>query len=596
MRQVKTLSFFLTGLMLAALPLLAQEPISLNPQGSIESAPLVTLSVDYTRVAGEQVEGVVRARIERGWHINSWKPLDEFAIPTKLELRSTALEVSGIDYPAHKEREFEFAGGNKLAVYDGTIVIPFKARMTALVGSVEAVLHYQACNDRLCLPPREATLVVGFNGVAGPGVPAETSSAGPASENSFTPLSSAPPSSRKPALFSGDIGATMASRGMLVTLLVIFVLGLALNLTPCVYPLIPITLAYFASQTEGKKSRVAGFAALYTLGLAVTYSALGVFSALSGKLFGGWLQHPGVLIFFALLMLVLASSMFGAFEIRVPQFIASRASARSGYAGAITMGLLAGIVAAPCVGPFIISLIAVVSQKGDPLLGFTLFFVLALGLGFPYFLLGLFSTSVPRSGPWMVQIKKAMGFILVALAFYFLRPLVGEEIYRWGIALSLIVGAIFLFVKRDANRAGNTLRIASAILLLLGGVAFAVPRPHGEGMTWEAYDAASLSRASMTGKPVVIDFYADWCIPCKELDEKTFSDPRVVAASQRFVRLKADLTRTGDPETQKLSSEFSIVGVPTIVFLDPQGNEVKSARLSGFENAEKFAKRLESVR
>ncbi|MHB0970879.1 MAG: protein-disulfide reductase DsbD family protein [Thermoanaerobaculia bacterium] len=593
---MKTIVFVLTGLMVAVSPLFAQEPIALGTHGSgIDPAPLVTLSVEYTRVEGEQVEGVVRARIEQGWHVNSWKPLDEFAIPTKLELRSTALEVTSIEYPPHKEQEFEFAGGNKLAVYDGTIAMPFKAHMTALVGSVEAVLHYQACNDRLCLPPRETTLIVGFNGVAGKGVESE---AAPdvAGAESFTPLSSAPPPAGRTSLFSGDIGATMASRGMLVTLLVIFVLGLALNLTPCVYPLIPITLAYFASQTEGKKSRVAGFAALYTLGLAVTYSALGVFSALSGKLFGGWLQHPGVLIFFALLMLVLASSMFGAFDIRVPQFIMNRAGARSGYVGALTMGLLAGIVAAPCVGPFIISLIAVVSQKGDPVLGFTLFFVLALGLGFPYFLLGLFSTSVPRSGPWMVQIKKAMGFILIALAFYFLRPLIGEDAYRWGIALSLLVGALFLFVKRDANRAGNTLRIASAILLLVGGVAFAVPRPHGEGIQWETYDSASLARASAMGKPVVIDFYADWCMPCKELDEKTFADPRTIAESDRFVRLKADLTRTGDPETQRLSKQFSIVGVPTIVFLDPKGNEVKSARLSGFESAEKFVKRLEAVR
>lgn len=580
---------------IAAAPSFAQMPPSITPPG-FEQGPLVTLTMEYTSVSEEHVRGVVRARIEQGWHINSWKPLDEFAIPTKLDLRSTALEVTKIDYPAHKEQEFEFAGGNKLAVYEGTIVIPFEARITALVGSVEAVLHYQACNDRLCLPPRDATLTVGFNGTPGPAIPEQTTSAGGAGAGAnFTPLASAPASAGG-SLFSGDIGATMASRGMVVTLLVIFVLGLALNLTPCVYPLIPITLAFFASQTEGKKSRVAGFAAVYTLGLAVTYSALGVFSALSGKLFGGWLQHPGVLVFFALLMLVLSSSMFGAFDIKVPQFIANRAGGRAGYAGALTMGLLAGIVAAPCVGPFIISLIAVVSQKGDPLLGFTLFFVLALGLGTPYFLLGVFSTSVPRSGPWMVQIKKAMGFILIALAFYFLRPLVGEEVYRWGIVLSLLLGAIFLFVKRDANRAGNIIRFGSAALLLVGGVAFALPRSHGEGIAWEKYDPAALARASTTGQPVVIDFYADWCMPCKELDEKTFTDGAVVKESERFLRLKADLTRTGDPQTVELSKKFGIIGVPTIVFLDPAGNEVRGARLSGFEGPDKFIKRMESVK
>ena len=415
-------------------------------------------------------------------------------------------------------------------------------------------------------------------------------------EEGFMPLSEAPPAGSR-ALFSGDIGSTFESRGLALTLIVVFVLGLALNLTPCVYPLIPLTLAYFSSQTEGKASRRFGLATSYVLGLAAMYSALGVFSALSGQLFGAWLQLPAVLIFFAILMLVLSASMFGAFEIRVPHFISDRAGARSGYAGAAMMGLLAGIVAAPCVGPFIISLIALVGQKGSIGFGFLLFFVLAMGLGFPYLILGVFSSSIrsiPRSGAWMVQIKQALGFVLIAMAFYFLRPLIGDAAYHWGAGLSLLVGAAFLIVRPAPG--ARTIRFVSAALLLAAGLFFLWPRTHAADVQWTKYEAAALADARAAGKPVVIDFYADWCLPCKELDEKTFTDPAVVAESERFVRLKADLTRTGDESVQRLSREYSILGVPTIVFIGSEGDEIDSARLTGFEKADPFLARMKQVR
>jgi thiol:disulfide interchange protein DsbD len=188
-------------------------------------------------------------------------------------------------------------------------------------------------------------------------------------------------------------------------------------------------------------------------------------------MFGAWLQAPAVQVGFAGLMLVLASSMFGAFDITVPQFIANRAMGRAGLAGAMTMGLLVGIVAAPCVGPVVVSLITLVAQLGSPLLGFVMFGALALGLGFPY-LVAL--NALPRPGDWMVQVKKAMGFVLVAMAFYFLRPLLGDDVFRWGVAISLLVGAAFLFLSR--TQGGRVMRLACAILLLVAGAAFAIPR------------------------------------------------------------------------------------------------------------------------
>jgi thiol:disulfide interchange protein DsbD len=369
--------------------------------------------------------------------------------------------------------------------------------------------------------------------------------------------------------------------------------GIALNLTPCVYPLIPITLAYFTSQSEGKRSRRAALSLAYVAGIAVTYSILGVFAALTGGLFGAWLQHPAVLVFFALLMLVLAASMFGAYEIRVPHFITDRSGAKGGVVGALVMGLLVGIVAAPCVGPVVISLIAVVSQSGNVILGFALFFVLALGLGLPY-LIGV--NALPRSGVWMDHVKKAMGFILVAVAFYFLRPLFGDEVYRWGAGISLLVGAIFLFVVGRSVVAGRTVRLACAVLLLVGGAWFLWPRAEHPGVQWTPYQERLVSQASGNSKPVIIDFYADWCLPCKELDEKTFTSAGVIADSERFVRLKADLTSTSDASVTALAAKYRVVGVPTIVFLDAAGREREDLRLTGFENAERFLARMQAVR
>lgn len=560
---------------------------------------LVDLAIEFDGdqyQTGDEVKGTVYAEIAETWHINSATPHDEFAIPTELTIQSPALEVTEIVYPPHVERAFAFADGQMLAVYEGRIAIPFKAvRLTSEDDLVHVALYYQACNDSVCLPPREAVIetTLGKSSSGSTvGAPAGGRST-PAGD--FEPLSAAPESA---GLFGTDIQQTFESRGMLITLLAVFVLGLALNLTPCVYPLIPITIGYFSSQQGGRTSRVL-LSILYVLGIAVTYSALGVTSALTGRIFGAWLQSSAVLIFFAALMIVLSASMFGLYDIRVPQFIMSRSGGKAGYAGALTMGLLAGIIAAPCVGPFVISLIALVSQSGSVAIGFTLFFVLALGLGVPYLILGIFSSAanaMPRSGPWLDQIKKAFGFILVAMAFYFLRPVVGDEIYRWGIALSLLLGAGFLFFGSGTTRTGNVIRVVSGILLLAGGVAFAIPPNRGPHVEWTQYSEARLEQARNAGQPVVIDFYADWCIPCKELDALTFSDEGVIDESERFVRLKADLTRPGEEQTIALTEQYDILGVPTIVFIDSSGNEVKAARLVGFEKAEPFLDRLEQIR
>lgn len=559
-----------------------------DPSGAI-TPPDIRLSGAVQARSGDTAQGVVTVTIPPTWHINSAKPLDDFAIPTVLKIDPASGELTGVQYPPHELKKFEFSGGSPVAVYEGTVRIPFTAKLKPGANEIHASLHYQSCNDHVCMPPKDVDATFSATATGG-GTPAAGSAAG------FTPLAAAPAagSTGVPASSGDRLATTFASSGLPLTLVVLFVLGMALNLTPCVFPMIPITMGFFAMQSDGRRSRRFGLSALYVLGIVIMYSSLGVVASLSGKMFGAWLQQPSVQVGFALLMVVLAASMFGAYDITVPQFIANRAMGRAGMVGAMTMGLLVGIVAAPCVGPVVVSLITLVASIGKPIIGFAMFGALALGLGFPYLVM---LNALPRPGEWMVHVKKAMGFVLVGMAFYFLRPLIGDNWFRYGFAASLLIGAAFLFFMSTKGQQARSLRVACASLLLVGGIAFAVPWDRGGvDVSWQHYEASVLSTASASKQPVVIDFYADWCIPCKELDAKTFRDPSVASELKRFQRVKANLTLPDDPKTKELTKQYRIVGVPTVVFLDSAGQEINSLRLTGFEEPTAFMTRLKQVR
>nr|NIR52687.1 DUF255 domain-containing protein [candidate division KSB1 bacterium] len=340
------------------------------------------------------------------------------------------------------------------------------------------------------------------------------------------------------------IDQLMTGSGLFLTLLFIFLGGLALNLTPCVYPLIPITISYFVGQASNKISKSFFLALVYVLGMATTYSVLGVVAAMTGGLLGASLQKPAVLIGISVVFLIFAASMFGAFEIRMPTSLTNLAGgSRRGAFGSLFMGLTVGIVAAPCIGPFVLSLLTYVAVQGDPFLGFLMFFVLSLGLGVPFLVLGTFSgliENLPRSGEWMAWVKKVFGVVMVGVAAYFVSTLIPHVVYVALLTAVAVIGGLLVgFI--DNSRASfawfKGLKVAIGTVLILFGIWTSVSawnEANSEHIKWQRYSEELIAQARAEGKPVLIDFYADWCIPCKQIEKTLFSAPSVVAKADQF--------------------------------------------------------------
>ncbi len=390
---------------------------------------------------------------------------------------------------------------------------------------------------------------------------------------------------------------------MIWTLLGILFGGMALNLTPCVYPLIPITVSYFGGRSG--KGQLVGHGLCYIGGLALTNSLLGVAAAMTGGLMGAMLQNPIVLATVAAILVIFATSLFGFWELRLPGGLMQAASkSYTGYLGTLFMGLTLGVVAAPCIGPFVLGLLTWVASMGSPLLGFVIFFTLSLGLGLPLFFLAIFSgriNALPRSGEWMVWVRKLMGWILVGMAAYFIRPIIPKTAGIFFLAAVALAAGLHLgwFDRTKASfRAFEWFRtavlIASIVMatLLIGSWGL-----QGPGVNWRSYSDALLSEAQRLKKPMIIDFSANWCSPCRELDEITLHDAEIVKqAGQDFIMVKVDLTRKGIPVHEQLLTKYEVKGVPTIVFLDHQGHERRNLRVVDFMPADQFLIRMAEAR
>lgn len=518
---------------------------------------------------GGETQVLLRVDILPGWHINAHAPSQTFLIPTKLELSLPPGFTVEERWPAPQTRKLRISP-LPLELYEDLIEVVLRIRVGAEVTPatypVRGKLHYQACNDEVCVPPASVDFEFPVEVVPGEA----KSIAPPASPGTHGPW----------------------ARSFLWALGAAFLVGLGLNLTPCVYPMVPVTVAFFTKTGGQRLRRILALALSYLGGIALTYSALGSLAALGGGLLGMALQHPAVLIFLAAVMVALSLSFFGVYTMHAPAALLRRLprAQSAGILGSFLMGAVVGLVAAPCVGPATVAFISYVASLGDPLRGFLLFFALSLGLGLPYVGLALLSgklRALPKPGPWTVWVEHVLGFFLLGMALYFLSPLLPNTALRMAIAVLAIGGGLFLLASglRRQSRGVAVLSVAIAGIALALGISQVRPASSTPELPWTPYAPNTLSQALERGDLVLLYFSADWCIPCKELSATTFRDARVQKELSGLFLIKVDLTDE-DQEEKALRERFRVVGVPTLVFLGPQGEE--RGRLFGYVNARDF--------
>jgi thiol:disulfide interchange protein DsbD len=588
----KTLFFFFAILLLLNFNLSAQLFGEKKDLVKIETFK----SFDKIQKGGE-FKVAVKLDIAEKWHINSNTPNEDFLIKSEIVFpKNSKFEIVTVKYPEAKNLKFSFSD-TPVSVYEGTEYIGaiVKAPENIEPGqySIPFEFTYQACNDITCMAPVTLTDTIKIEIVDNKTPINEINS----EIFSQLDLQYSPPEVK--ADEKSALQRTLESSGILLSLLIVFIGGLALNLTPCVYPLIPITIGYFGSQSEGNTKRLAMLGVVYVLGMALTYSVVGVVTALSGAVFGSLMQNPIVILIVAAVLVGLALSMFDVYEFKLPDsWVMKAGNAKAGAVGAFMMGLTMGIVAAPCIGPFVLGLVTYVAAKGDVLYGFLMFFFMALGLGTPYLFLAIFSgkiKSLPRAGMWMKGVERIFGFILIGMALYFILPLLPKSVSGYVLPVfAILISLYLLFIDKLANevKGYRIFKTVFAIAALGVSVWMLIPSeknaPEWEHFTNEAYETALNNH-----RKIVIDFYADWCIPCKELDGITFADKKVIDLMKDFVALKVDMTKSASDETEKIRKKFNIVGMPTIIFFNSEGKEVE--RLTGFVPPEEFAEILKKI-
>ncbi len=575
---------------------------------------------------GETFQVLLRLTIDDKWHVNSNTPLQNYLIPTVVILdEDSDFMVREISYPAGKRMTFAFSPDEPLSVYGDIVWIKMllASSESAKIKTVplRVSITTQACNDRMCLAP--ATQILSFPMKIDPAAASvglryaslfESHGIGDAATlTSATeePGGKSDSTDAEAMSFWGtlrdfDATAFVERYGYILAFIAMYILGMGLTLTPCVYPIIPITIGFFGAQSGGRWTRQLLTAGVFGVGIAISYAAVGTVAAFSGSLMGAALQNIWVLVALATLCVVMGLNAFGAFELRLPGWFMNLAggSSRRGIVGSAVMGLTMGIASAPCLAAFIISLLAFVGQKGDPILGFSMFLMLGLGLATPFVALGTFSGmihKIPKSGDWLVYAKKLMGSLLFAAALYFLNTIIPGSIFNSVVLVSLVAAGLYFGFFEKTPVKTIIFRVARLALgAIFIGVSLWWGMPSGEmaqgsGISWQPCSEAALDQAKGSNRPVVIDFFADWCIPCKELDRSSFSDQQVIQLSKDFVMLKADVTRGSSPEVKSLLEQYSIRGVPTIVFIGPDGREQENLRIVQLEPADEVLSRFQKL-
>ncbi|MEW6676766.1 MAG: protein-disulfide reductase DsbD [Pseudomonadota bacterium] len=524
-------------------------------------------------------------------------------------LDPAGVTVSSMDLPPADEKDDPNFG--KTYVYHAPFSVTLKlAGLPADAKSLKLMAEHQGCSEKgICYPPQETELVVDLT------APVAGTDAAPATSDSQ-------PAAAEDSSETGQIARILQGGNFWVIIASFFGFGLLLSLTPCVFPMIPILSGIIVGRGTGMtKAKGFSLSLAYVLGMALTYAIIGIIAGLSGTLISNALQNPWALSIGAGIFVALALSMFGFYELQMPSFLQSRLTEASNkvpggrFGGVFAMGALSALIVGPCVAAPLAGALLYISQTGDVVLGGVSLFSLAMGMGVPLLLVGLSAGALlPKAGGWMEAVKKFFGVALLAVAIWLISPLLSPVVHMGLWAALLVISAMYLHAMDPlpANAHGfarfwkgvGVLFLVAGISLLLGALGGSrdVLQPlsvfqGGSGGVAQAATAkldfkkvknvAELEAAvAAAGKPVMLDFYADWCVSCKEMERFTFSDPKVHERLKDVVLLKADVTgNTADDKA--LLARFKLFGPPGIIFFDASGKEV-AYRVVGYEKTEQF--------
>ena len=598
-------AFTLACLALATVPARADEP--LDPEKAFRQS--------VRTLPGGAIE--VRFAIEPGYYLYR----EKFAF----QAEPTDVKLGPPTFPKGDEKDDEFFGHVETYRKDVRITLP----VVDTGGLDRALLKttYQGCWEQgICYPPLERTSEVRLAAL-GTGGDAKSDVA---PEFGGRAVRGQPAIVNDEARFSG----ILESGSLAGVLAFFFGAGLLLTFTPCVLPMIPILSGIIVGEGRAAtRGRAAALSIAYVLGMAVTYTAIGIAAALSGQLLSAALQNPWVLAAFAAIFVALAFSMFGFYEFQLPAALHSRLHHASnklsgGHVGAVAlMGVLSAAIVSPCVAAPLAGALLYISQTRDVVLGGTALFAMAIGMGVPLVAVGVFEGALlPKTGHWMRSVKKFFGFLLLGVAIWIVAPVVPPVAPMLGWAALLVVGAMYLQaldpLPHDASgyarfwKGVGVLALVAGVALVIGALAgnrdplqplaglriaaagtTASPAQRGGAVRFERVGSLGEleARLAKSDRPVMLDFYADWCVSCKEMERFTFTDARVRSALAGFTLLQVDVT-ANSAEDKALLKRFRLFGPPGIVFFDAQGREIPGLRVIGFQNPERFLQSLASVR
>ncbi|MGE5863780.1 MAG: protein-disulfide reductase DsbD [Rhizobacter sp.] len=563
------------------------------------------------------------------------------AQPSSVTLGETTVPRGAVKYDATFEKDVESLRERVPVVVSVPSTVP--------PGAFQLQVGSQGCADKgLCYPPMERTVQVeagpaGLLAVNLPGpAPAATASGGGGLLAALTGGGSRVGASDAPSTAgtamsgaAGDeaFGRVLASRNLLSVAGVFLLAGLLLSFTPCVLPMVPILSSIIVGQSE-RVSRARGFslALSYSLGMAIVYTAFGVAAALLGEGLGAALQNPWVLGAFALLLAALSLSMFGVYELQMPQALQQRFAAASNrfkggqFIGVFIMGGLSAVIVGPCVAAPLAGALVYISQTRDTVLGGAALFSMAVGMSVPLLLVGLSAgTLLPRTGAWMRHVKHFFGLLLLGVALWMVTPVLPVWIVMVAAAVLLLAGGVYLgafepLQGHGHGHPGRTLTKGVGIGLSLlaamqlvgvasGGRSLLQPLAHlaagpagASGAEAQAElrfapitTLAALDEAVRTStKPVMVDFYADWCVSCKEFEAFTLTDPAVRAKLAGMNLLRVDVTANSEAD-KALLKRHQLFGPPAMLFFPPAGGEIPGSRVIGFQSAPRFLEHLARI-